>query len=324
MAGDYAGIYYIFTHALPYLIVTILIYRIVEIIFDRRFLSDRDNLAQRQRHVYFEQLSRLSHEIEAESAREKENISRRIQDLKRQYADLRNQLDDSSDDDDTPDGLREELNSLERDKKELSRCQRELLEDDISDNIDEKIKEFQKENEGLESAMGDHITYSTVSGQNRELLEFLKTHDNDLPISYLFKMYDTLLGLKATESLKEVEAFGQSNYVQHINNLMIEKKKVELDLQKMKEQYKKEVDTIRDALINFLLLVENAQAQIDNLKHLNKITEELIELEREAANGSEKSEDEPISVKDFGQYSHIQMSKNNLLCNDTTGIISFD
>lgn len=306
MAGESTSLYYMLIQALPYITVTIVIHKIVGLLVNRRFLSHRIILANKQRQIYFEKLTSLSAQIEAESAKEDAKLAKRIEEMERQFADLRSQLYDTFDSDETLERLQEQLNSLERSKQELTKYQFDLSELDIRENIDEKIKEIQVNNQFLESATGDRITYSTVRGQDAEILEFLTLHNDDLHMNHLVKMYDTLLALKATESLDEVETFGQSDHVQHINNLLIEKKKTEMDLQKMYEQYQREVDLLRDARINFILQVDSAKAQIDNLKYLNQITEELIELRRGASpvmNGNERLDAESITAKDYNQLS---------------------
>lgn len=146
MAGDIKGIYYVVTHALPYLAVTIIIHKIIAVLYNIRFLRDRIKLSQQQRHVYFEKLSIISAEMEAENSKDENMKIRKIQELKSQHAEFRNKLDVNCNDDDTPERLQNELRSLERDKKELLMFQREMLEYDVRDNIDEKIKELQLDN----------------------------------------------------------------------------------------------------------------------------------------------------------------------------------
>lgn len=281
MADDNFGIFFMSLQTLPYIMVTIPIYYIVDKFVNKCKPSNREIEASNQREEYFQELVENSAKFEAEHAKEEEEFTRRIKKLEDECNNIRKRLDTKSSYEDTPDKLRKELNDLEKEQKKLTDLENELSYIDIR-NIDEKLQSLESENKALSAAIETYKVYSPISERDSEVTKFLEAHDNDLSIEYLEKIYRTLLEIRATQSFDELKAFAQSNYAIKINDLRTKRLIVEKDLEKTQDRHKEELKKLSDARLQYILEVGYGRQYYENLRFLNdhmeaKAKEELEE-----------------------------------------------
>lgn len=296
MADDNVGILFMSLQTIPYILVTIPIYYLVEKFVNKCRPSNRDTLVSNQREEYFQELVASSAKLEAEHAREEEEFTNMIRKLQNECNHLRGQLDTSCSEEDTLDKLRKELNRLLREQKELRQVEQDLSDVEIGDNIDEKLRALEKENEALTSAVENHKAYSPISELDYHVKSFLEAHDNELTIEYLEKIYRTILELRATRSFDEAKAFAQSNYANKINELRTDQLIVGKDLEKMQERHREEFKKLAEARIRYMLEVGYGRLYLDKLRFINDVTEDLMEQMGDDLSASHELNREQISM----------------------------